>query len=77
MVDKTEKVKHVDFRVVPVTTEEDFTCIPDGILPLGSVVRLSRKLEAGRVFGQMDKYLWYRLMEVPAREHKTPLNKCW
>jgi hypothetical protein len=48
LVDKTEKVKHVDFRVVPVTTEEDFTCIPDGILPLRRAVRLSRKLKAGR-----------------------------
>jgi hypothetical protein len=69
LVDNTDKLKHVDFRVVPVTTEEDFACIPDGILPLGSVVRLSRKLKAGRVFGQMDKYLWYRLIEAPASRH--------
>ena len=37
LVDNTAKLKHVDFRVVPVTTEKDFACIPDGILPLGRV----------------------------------------
>ena len=62
LVDKTDTVKHVDFRVVPATTEKDFTCIPDGVLPLRSAVRLSRELKAGRVFGQMGKYLWYRLI---------------
>ena len=67
LVDNTASVKHVDFRVVPVTTEEDFTCIPDGILPLRRVVRLSRRLKAGRVFGQMGKYLWYRLAATRAR----------
>ena len=76
MVDKTDKVKHVDFRVVPVTTEKDFACIPDGILPLGCVVRLSRKLKSGRVSGQLGKYIWYRLIVAPAGTHKSPLNNC-
>ncbi len=76
LVDNTDKLKHVDFRVVPATTEQDFTCIPDGILPLGSVVRLSQKLKAGRVFGQMGKYLWYRLIGAPAGKHKNPLHEC-
>jgi hypothetical protein len=62
LVDNTASVKHIEFLVVPVTTGKDFTCIPDGILPLCSVVRLSRKLRAGRTFGQMGKYLWYRLV---------------
>ena len=43
LVDNTSSVKHVDFRVVPVTTKKDFTCIPEGILPLRVVVRLSRR----------------------------------
>ena len=30
LVDHTATLKHVNFRVVPVTTDEDFTCIPDG-----------------------------------------------
>ena len=77
LVDNTAKLKHVDFHLVPVTTEEDFTCIPDSILPLRSVVRLSRELKAGRVFGQMGKYLWYRLVEAPAGRHKSPLNNSW
>ena len=76
MVDKTDKVKHVDFRVVPATTEEDFTCIPDGVLPLRSVVRLSRRLKAGRVCGQTGKYFWYRLIVAPADTHKSPMDKC-
>ena len=76
LVDNTNKLKHVDFRVVPVTTEQDFTCIPDGILSLGSVVRLSHKLKAGRVFGQKGKYLWYRLIVAPTGTHKSPLHEC-
>jgi hypothetical protein len=34
LVDYTTSVKHVDFLVVPVTNDEDFACIPDGVLPL-------------------------------------------
>ena len=74
LVDNTAKLKHVEFRVVPVTTEKDFTCIPDGILPLHRVVRLSHRLKAGRVFGKMGKYLWYRLIEAPGSNHKSPLS---
>jgi hypothetical protein len=74
LVDNTDKLKHVDFHVVPVTTEKDFTCIPDGVLPLRSVVWLSRRLKAGRVFGQMGKYLWYRLIETPGSRHRSPMS---
>jgi hypothetical protein len=69
LVDNTASVKHVEFRVVPATTEKDFTCLPDGILPFASVVRISRKLRAGRVSGQMGKYLWYRLIEARGGSH--------
>jgi hypothetical protein len=73
LLDNTASVKHIDFFVVPVAQQKDFTCIPDGILPLRSVVRLSRKLRAGRVFGRMGKYVWYRLLGTPAGTHKSPL----
>jgi hypothetical protein len=76
LVDNTAKLKHVVLRVVPVATVNDFTCIPDGILPLGSVVRLSRRLKAGRVSGQMGKYFWYRLLETPPGRHKSLPNQC-
>src|SRR5580704_15653911 len=74
LVDKTNSVKHVDFHVVPVTTKKDFTCIPAGILPRRIVIRLSQKVEAGRVFGRMGKYLWYRLKETPPGKHKRPIS---
>jgi hypothetical protein len=74
LVDKTNILKHVEFHAVPVTTENDFTCIPDDILPLRSVERLSRELKAGRVFGHIGKYVWYRLIGTPHARHKSPLN---
>jgi len=66
LVDDTTSVKHVDFRVVPVTNDKDFACVPDSILPLRDVVQLSQKVKAGRTFGEMGKYLWYRLKATPA-----------
>ena len=39
LVDNTNCVKHVDFLVVPVSNDKEFACIPDGILPLRTVVR--------------------------------------
>ena len=66
LVDKTASLKHVEFRVLPVVKGKDFKCIPDGILPFRSVVRLSRELRAGRVFGQVGKFLWYRLIGTKA-----------
>ena len=74
LVDDTNRVKHVDFRVVPVTTESDFTCNPPGIMPLRVVMRLSKKVQAGRVFGTMGKYLWYRLKETPASQRENPMS---
>jgi hypothetical protein len=76
LVDKTNKVKHVDFRVLPAITEKDFTCIPDGILPVNSVLRLSHRLKAGRLSGRMGKYIWYRLIVAPAGGHKSLPNSC-
>jgi hypothetical protein len=72
LVDDTPTVKHIEFCVIPVTTEGDFTSSPDGTLPLRSVVRLSRKLKAGRTFGHIGKYLWYRLIVAPAGSGKCP-----
>lgn len=73
LVDKTASVKHVDFQVVPVTKESEFLCSPEGILPLRSVVLLSRRIKAGRTFGWVGKYLWYRLIVAPAVTHKSPI----
>lgn len=73
LVDNTNRVKHIDFRVIPVTTETDFTCNPPGIMPLRVVMRLSQKVQAGHVYGTMGKYLWYRLTETPAADHKNPM----
>ena len=72
LVDNTSSVKHVDFLVVPVTNDKEFTCIPAGIVPLHVVMRLSQKLKDGRIFGEMGKYLWYRLKATPAGKHKKP-----
>ena len=73
LVDNTTSVKHVDFRLVPVTDDKDFACVPEGILPLRAIMRLSRKVKAGHAFGEMGKFLWYRLKETPAGKHKNPL----
>jgi hypothetical protein len=71
LVDNTASVKHVEFFVVPVAGVKDFACVPDALLPLRAAVRLSQKLAAGRVFGRMGKYLWYRLKETPAGKHNN------
>ena len=65
LVDKTSKLKHVEFHVLPVTQKKDFTCIPDDILPLRSVMRLSQQLKAGRVAGDIGDFVWYRLIGAP------------
>jgi hypothetical protein len=69
LVDNTTPVKHVDFLVVPVTNDKGFTCVPEGVLPLGAVVRLSRKVKARHVLGEMGKYLWYRVIEKASGTH--------
>ena len=74
LVDKTNSVKHVDFRVLPVIKKKDFTCIPPGIMPLRIVMRLSQKVQAGRVFGRLGKYLWYRWKDAPPGRHKSPMS---
>jgi hypothetical protein len=70
LVDNSTSVKHIDFRKVPVTKESEFSCNPEGVLPLNTVVRLSRELRAGRTFGQAGKFVWYRLVGTPAATYK-------
>ena len=72
LIDNTNSVKHVDFLVVPVTDNKDFTCIPDGILPLRAVIRLSLDLKDGGTFGRSGKYLWYRLIGAADGTYKCP-----
>jgi hypothetical protein len=72
LVDNTAKVKHIDLLAIPVASDKDFACLPDALLPLPDVMRLSRKVQAGRIFGKVGKYLWYRLKEVPGSRHDTP-----
>jgi hypothetical protein len=70
LVDDTTSVKHIDFRVIPVSKETDFLCSPEDILPLGNIVRLSRQLKAGRTFGQAGDFVWYRLIGTPPATYK-------
>jgi hypothetical protein len=70
LVDCTTGLKQVNFFVVPVTDDHDFACIPDGLLSLRTVMRLSKRLKAGRKFGELGKYLWYRLIETPTGKRK-------
>jgi hypothetical protein len=70
LVDNSTSVKHVDFRKLPVTKESEFCCSPEGVLPLDTVVRLSRELKAGRTFGETGKFVWYRLIGTPADNYK-------
>jgi hypothetical protein len=74
LVDKTNKLKHIEFQVVPVTEEKDYTSIPEDILPHRSVVRLSRQLKAGRVAGDIGDFVWYRLMGTPQSKRPKPLG---
>ena len=70
LVDNSTSVKHIDFRKVPVTKESEFHCNPEGVLPLDSIVRLSRELKAGHKFGETGKFVWYRLAGTPDATYK-------
>ena len=70
LLDNTTSVKHIDFKLVPVTKETEFCCSSEGILPLTSIVRLSRELKAGRTSGETGKFIWYRLIGKPAATYK-------
>jgi hypothetical protein len=70
LVDDTTSVKHIDFKTVPITKGNEFRCSPEGILPLRSIVRLSRDLEAGRTSGQSGKFVWYRVIGTPGNTYK-------
>jgi hypothetical protein len=70
LVDDTTSVKHIDFKKIPITKDTEFRCSPEGVLPLRSIVRLSRELKAGRTSGQSGKFVWYRLIGTPANTYK-------
>ncbi len=70
LVDDTTSVKHIDFKKVPVTKESEFRCSAEGILPLRSILLLSRELKAGRTFGHAGNFVWYRLIGTPAETYK-------
>jgi hypothetical protein len=71
LVDRTNNIKHIEVQVVPVAEEHEYPCVPEGILPFRSVKRLSRQLKAGRVAGEIGKFVWYRLIETPQHTPTT------
>jgi hypothetical protein len=74
LVDYTTSEKHVDFLAFPVTNDKDFACVPDGILPLRAVMRLSLDLKDGSTFGRLGNFLWYRLIAAPDGTYKCPMS---
>jgi hypothetical protein len=74
LVDYTTCAKHVDFLAFPVIDDKDFACVPDGILPLRAVIRLSLDLKDGSTFGQLGSFLWYQLIAAPDGTYKCPMN---
>lgn len=50
----------VDLTAVPVRSDGDYRCSPEGILSLEYVQRISAELLEGRMSGWVKGYRWYR-----------------
>jgi hypothetical protein len=74
LVDNTASVKHIDFRVVPATNDKDFACVPHGILPLRSIMRLSADTRDTRPTLRTGTQPRLCGKETPPGEHKKPPN---
>jgi hypothetical protein len=48
----------VDFAAIPVRTEADYRCNPDGLLCFGEVQTLSAELTRGASKGKIGRYEW-------------------
>jgi hypothetical protein len=54
------EVGRVDFAVVPVRTNADYLCHPDGLLCFEEVQTLSAELARGAANGKIGRYEWQR-----------------
>jgi hypothetical protein len=51
---------YVEFIRVPLTQEDDCRCLSAGALSAETARAISRELAAGRVYGRIHGYNWYR-----------------
>jgi hypothetical protein len=56
----SDEPKFVEFRAVPLVSEADFRCRPEGLLSFQSAVQVSREVQSGQVKGRIGTYTWYR-----------------
>jgi hypothetical protein len=60
LFDSDSGEKYIEFDAVPLEREEDFRCVPAGLLPFHSVQQIAQDLERGDVSGWVAGYRWYR-----------------
>jgi hypothetical protein len=52
------EVGRIEFCNLPVAGEQDFTCIPRGVLSLDEAQKIARDLGNQKVMGYAGKYYW-------------------
>ena len=56
---------YIEFHVLPITGQDCYSCIPEGILSFDNVADLAQQLTRGAVNGWIQGYRWYRQVKPP------------
>jgi hypothetical protein len=61
----------VEFGEVPITDEDQYTCLPDGFLPHETIAAIAHELDRGAISGWIERYHWYRQAQNAGEEGRT------
>jgi hypothetical protein len=60
LFDGNPDAKYVDFHRIPVCSEEDFRCQPEGLVSLETAQLIAKELDAKAMHGRIYGYKWCR-----------------
>jgi hypothetical protein len=50
----------VEFDELPITDQDQYSCLPDGLLARETIAAIAHELHQGAVSGWIERYHWYR-----------------
>lgn len=63
----------ISLGTIPIETEQDYTCEPEGLVDLVAVQSIGEDIRLGSVWGCAGGMRWYRQAGVPRMRKSAPV----
>jgi hypothetical protein len=60
----------VEFDDLPIVGQDEYRCMPDGLLARESAAAIARALREGAIGGWIERHYWYRQAKEAGKERQ-------